>query len=105
MIAVGVARPSAHGQAMMSTAMAACRASVRRGSGPNTSQPTNVSADNTRMAGTNTSEMRSARRCMGAFEPCACSTSRTICASVVSWPTLVARNTNEPVLFSVAPMT
>ena len=49
--------------------------------------------------------MRSARRCIGAFEPCASSTRRTICASAVSRPTCVARKTNEPVLFSVAPMT
>ena len=106
MIAVGVARPSAHGQAMISTAIAACKrerqarlgaerpASRRRSARPGPGS-----------AGTKTSEMRSARRCIGALEPCASSTSRTICASVVSRPTLVARKTNEPVLFSVAPMT
>ena len=47
----------------------------------------------------------SASRCMGAFEPWASSTRRTICASVVSRPTLVARKTNEPTLLSVAPIT
>ena len=36
MIAVGVARPIAHGQAMTTTPMKAVSASVRRGSGPNT---------------------------------------------------------------------
>ena len=47
----------------------------------------------------------SASRWIGAFEPCASSTSRTIWASAVSLPTLVARKTKLPVLFSVAPMT
>ena len=39
MIAVGVARPSAHGQAMISTAMAACSASVSRGRSWTEDQP------------------------------------------------------------------
>ena len=52
MIAVGVARPSAQGQAMMSTAIAAASANVSRGSGPNTSQPPNVRAATTSTAGT-----------------------------------------------------
>ena len=34
---------------------------------------------------------------MGAFEPCACSTSCIICASIVSCPTFVARNRKAPV--------
>ena len=42
MIAVGVARPIAHGQAMTRTAIAATRAWVRRGSGPSTNQTRNV---------------------------------------------------------------
>ena len=45
MMAVGVARPSAHGQAMMMTAMVVPMASVQRpSSGPNSAQPANVSA-------------------------------------------------------------
>lgn len=47
-------------------------------------------------AGTNTAETRSASRCTGALSPCACSTSRTICASAVSAPTAVARTVNSP---------
>ena len=39
MMAIGVASPSAHGQAMISTAMALSSASARRGSGPQTYQP------------------------------------------------------------------
>ncbi len=42
---------------------------------------------------------------MGGLEPCACSTSRMICARAVSAPTLVARKVNEPVVFMVAPIT
>ncbi len=42
---------------------------------------------------------------MGGFEPCACSTRRTICASAVSLPTRVARKVNVPVVLRVAPMT
>ena len=42
MMAVGVARPMAHGQAMMRTVMAAMSPSVKLGSGPRTSQATNV---------------------------------------------------------------
>ena len=38
MMAIGVASPSAHGQAMMSTAMALSSASAKRGSGPQTYQ-------------------------------------------------------------------
>ena len=49
--------------------------------------------------------MTSARRWIGALEPCASSTSRTIWASAVSLPTLVARKLKEPVVLIVAPMT
>ena len=47
----------------------------------------------------------SANRWIGALEPCAVCTMRTIWASAVSRPTRVARNTNEPVVFRVAPIT
>ena len=56
-------------------------------------------------AGTKYAAMTSASRAIGALEPCACSTSRMICASAVSAPTLVALNVNEPVVFIVAPIT
>ena len=42
MIDIGVASPSAHGQAMISTATALTSACARRGSGPKTAQATNV---------------------------------------------------------------
>ena len=75
------------------------------GDGPNTSHTTSVTVAMTITTGTNHAAMTSARRAMGGLEPCACSTRRTICASAVSEPTLVARNVNEPVVFMVAPIT
>ena len=44
MIDIGVASPSAHGQAMISTATALTSACASRGSGPNVAQTTNVTA-------------------------------------------------------------
>ena len=105
MIAVGVARPMAHGQAMITTPMNAVSASVNRGSGPSSIHATNVRLATSRTSGTKTSLTRSARRWIGAFEPCARSTSSTIRASAVSRPTRVARITNEPVVLTVAPIT
>ena len=106
MTAVGVARPSAHGQAMMRTATAVPIASTRaRSSGPNASQPRNVASAATRTAGTNQAETRSASRCMGARAPWASSTRRMIWASVLSSPTAVTRTTRVPVRLRVAPMT
>ncbi len=55
MMAVGVARPIAHGHAMTTTPMKAVSASVMRGSGPNASHTRNVPAATTRTIGTKTS--------------------------------------------------
>ena len=74
MIEVGVARPIAHGQAMIRTATVFRSAKVRAGSGPSKSQIRNVTAATPITAGTNTALILSARRWMGAFEPCASST-------------------------------
>ena len=52
MIDIGVANPSAHGQAMIRTAMALTKAWARRGSGPTSDQTTNVTADAASTAGT-----------------------------------------------------
>ena len=86
MIAVGVARPMAHGQAMISTAIALASAKASFGSGPRSSQPTKVSAAIAMTAGTNQPVTRSATRWIGAFEPCARSTRATIWARAVSRP-------------------
>ena len=58
--AVGVASPSAHGQAMMRTATAAVNAKV--GSSPASSQPTRVARAKTITIGTKTAATLSARR-------------------------------------------
>ncbi len=103
MIAVGVASPSAHGQAMISTATAAVNAAFAPW--PARSHATSVPNAMTITTGTKTVETRSASRCTGAREPCASSTSRAICASAVSPPTLVASITRRPDVFTVAPNT
>src|SRR5215212_11587701 len=105
MMEVGVARPMAHGQAMMSTATKFMSANVNAGSGPKRNQIMKTSVASTMTAGTKTLLILSARRCIGAFDPCASSTIRMIPASAVSPPTLVAENRNVPVLLTVAPMT
>ena len=105
MIAVGVARPIAHGHATITVAIALVRARVSRGSGPTSSHATNVTTPRMSTSGTKTSLIRSARRWIGAFEPCARWTSSTMRARAVSRPTRVARITKEPVVLRVAPMT
>ncbi len=94
MMAVGVARPRAHGQAMISTATAARTASAR-------SPLTIIHAIRVARAmrittGTNTPEIRSANRWTGALPAWASSTRRTIWNSAVSSPTLVARTATRP---------
>lgn len=53
--------------------------------------------------GTKYPEITSANFEIGAFEPCASSTSLIICARTVSLPTLVARYLIEPNLLILAP--
>ena len=70
MTAVGVARPSAHGQAMIRTAMVVVIAIVKFSvSGPNSAQSRKVRAAPTMTAGTKTEETLSARRCIGTLDP------------------------------------
>ena len=105
----GVARPSAHGHAITSTATAAVNA--ERSSGPVTSGPaasSQAAKVRTAMAktiGTNTALIRSASRAIGAFPVWASATSRPIWASVVSAPTRVARTSSRPAVLMVAPVT
>ena len=103
MIAVGVARPRAHGQAMISTATAAVNATA--GSSPVPSQKPSAPTAMVMTIGTNTAEMRSASRCTGALPLWASWTSRAIWASLVSPPTCVARTTSRPPALTVAPVT
>ena len=106
MIDIGVASPSAQGQAMISTATALTHA--RRssdGSGPNKPQ-TQKGRQRHRQHRQHEPEARprSAMRCIGARERCACATSCTICDSTVSAPTRSARITSAPLPLIVAPI-
>ena len=101
--AVGVARPSAQGQAMINTATAAVNAKAVPA--PSSSQVTRVITDSAITIGTKMPEIRSASRCTWALPVCASSTIRAIWASWVSWPTRVARTTIRPSAFRVAPIT
>ncbi|MEY9214858.1 hypothetical protein ABH917_004304 [Thermobifida halotolerans] len=101
--AVGVARPSAHGQAMMSTATAAVNAAPTGPPAP--TQNPSVATARAITTGTNTPEIRSASRCTSALPLWASSTSFAIWASWVSAPTRVARTTMRPPALTVAPAT
>ena len=65
MIDMGVARPSAQGQAMIRTATATISAWASRGSGPTVAQTTNATTATTMTAGTNQAATRSAIRWIG----------------------------------------
>ena len=101
--AVGVARPSAQGQAMISTATAVVIAKAALAPPP--SQKPSVATARAMTIGTKIAETRSASRCTGALPVWASVTSRPICASAVSAPTLVARTTRRPPTLTVAPAT
>ncbi len=101
--AMGVARPSAHGQAMISTATAAVNA--MEVPEPVIIQYANVATASTSTTGTKMPEMRSARRWAAALPDCASSTICAICASWVSEPTRVARTTSRPLVLTVPPTT
>ena len=86
MIAVGVARPSASGQVITTTVIAYssdCPAPRPTA----TAQIRNVNMPPMIATSTSQEAARSASRCAGAFEFCACCTKLTICASAVSEPT------------------
>ena len=96
--AVGVARPSAHGQATISTATAAWKA--KPAPAPSSSQYASAASESAITIGTNTAETRSASRCASALPLCAATTSRPIWASAVSAPTAVARTVSMPPAFT-----
>ena len=105
-IAVGVARPIAQGQAMIITATKATSAGAKRSPGGSRSnQMTNVAMARLITTGVKYPEITSASLAIGARLACASCTIRTICWSVVSRPTLVARNVNEPVALTLPPTT
>ena len=100
--AVGVANPSAHGQAMTSTDTAERMAWGRRALPPQAYHNINVSTDRPSTAGTNTSAILSTTRCTGALLPCASCTIFIIWASIVSVPTCCARKCRQP-CFTIVP--
>ena len=103
MMATGVARPKAQGQEITSTATAEVSAWPMLW--PVTSQTMAVMREMPMTTGTKTPATLSANRAMGALDPAASSTSRTIWASVVSWPTRVARTVRTPEPLTDAEMT
>ena len=98
-----MARPSAHGQAMISTATAAVKAKAT--SSPLPIQKPSVARAMPKTTGTKTPETRSASRWTGALPDWASVTSLAICASAVSAPTRVARTTSRPPALIDAPAT
>ncbi len=105
MIDIGVASPSAHGQAMISTAMALSSAWPNLGSGPTRVQTMNVTIAMATTSGTNQPDTRSATAWIGARLRCASATILTIRARTVSDPTARASITSAPVPFTVPPVT
>ena len=105
MMAIGVARPRAQGQAMTSTAMAVVRAKASRGSGPMNSHQANEAAAMRITIGTNTPAIRSTSRPMGGLDIWAERTMRMMRASVVSSPSRLTRRTKAPERFMVPPVT
>jgi hypothetical protein len=103
MIEVGVASPMAQGQATISTATALTSASPSEPSGPKMSHAAKVRIAATMTAGTNHDVTLSTSAWIGSLDAWACSTMRTICASMVSAPTRVARKASEPLPLIVPP--
>ena len=103
MMAAGVARPRAHGQAITSTATACSRASST--GLPTQSQTPSVRAAITSTAGTNTAATRSTRRCTGALPACASWTRAMMRASTLCAPTALTRTRSDPSPLSDPPVT
>ena len=101
----GVASPSAHGQAMISTLTAVTSACASCGVGPNDTQMANVQMAMIITAGTKYRAILSASCCTGALVAWARATIAAICESTVSAPTWVARITQSPLSSTVAPVT
>ena len=95
-MAVGVARPRAQGQAMMSTVTIARSPWVMPFSPSRMPQRMNESKAMPMMTGTNTAAILSTSFCTGALLPCASWTMAIIFERRVSVPTLSARNMKLP---------
>jgi hypothetical protein len=105
MIDIGVASPSAHGHAMISTATALISACASRGSGRRPAHTANVTTATPITAGTNQPATASASFWIGARLRCASAPCARSARGSVSAPTRSARITSVPVPFTVAPVT
>ena len=103
MIAIGVARPSAQGHDITRTDIIRFRANSK--SLVKMYQIIKVIIEIAITAGTKTADILSASFAIGAFVSLASFTRLIICANVVSSPTLVAVNLNEPCTLIVAEIT
>ena len=103
MIDIGVARPSAHGHAMISTVTALMSPNIQLGSGPSQPQARTSQRDRDH------ERPRNARDAVGhalhrRLRALRLRHERTICASTVWEPTRSDAHPSEPVVFSVAPI-
>src|SRR5262245_66414946 len=105
MIDIGVARPGAHGHAMMSTEVAVASANAIAGGGPYADHARKATIAIPTTAGTKKEDTTSASRWMGARVRCASATMRTIWPSRVSEPTRSACITKLPVPLIVPAVT
>ncbi|RIH74245.1 hypothetical protein Mhypo_03451 [Meiothermus hypogaeus] len=103
-IAVGVARASASGQAITTAETATVRAKTSP-CAPRKYQKRKVSTPEPSAMNTRYFPARSARRCAGALEAWALRTICTMRESAVSAPTAVALKVKAPVWFTVPPTT
>ena len=101
-IAVGVANPKAHGQAITSTAIIFVKAWAKD---PKSYQTTKVRTAKTKTIGTKYEDTISASFWIGARELCASDTILIIFESIVSPPTFFAIKRKDPDLFIVDPIT
>ena len=104
-IEIGVARPSAHGQAIISTETALTTAYAKRGSLPHIHQTKNDIMLIPITAGTKYPDTTSASFCIGARERCASETISMICESSVSAPIFWVLISRLPLALIVAPIT
>ena len=102
---IGVARPNAHGHAIIRTVTALANANTKAGSGPQIAHVVNEMIEILTTTGTKNFEIRSAKFCIGAFERLALLTMSMICASSVSAPIFLAFISKLPVPFTVPPTT
>ena len=96
MIAVGVAKPKAHGQAITNTETMANNACVIAFSPPTIIQMPKVTDEMVITTGTKIPAILSTSFWTGGLLPCACCTILMIRASIVSPPTFWATKTKEP---------